>query len=219
MKKSHSNTKFLGAFLLLLGSSTTALAVDYSGTLDFKKFTVPVSIPTIFGTINNAGFDLVRYDLGSGLTNPAAITLTTHNSFNTGGTFLGVLFATDPNDALFNNPTSLSSLITPGVDVTAFLNTNVIGWTLLATNLLPNVTTDISARFTPPLSFDATARYYAFVAGGSAINPFSNQLTDNSVGYTLSVTAVPEPGAWAMLAVGLGLVALRVRRRAGAALA
>jgi hypothetical protein len=214
----------LGTLLLLLGTGNAAWAVDYNGTLDFSALSIPVTIPTPYGNVNGtAGLDLDRYDLGSGLSGPVAITFTTHNSFATptGGTTLGVLFATNPNDAIFNNPTSLAGLLTPGVDIKTFLNDHVSGWQFLAlgTAIIPGGTTNISAIFNPPISFTAGTTYYAFVAGGSAINSTSHALTDPSVGYTLSVNAVPEPEAWAMMAVGLGLVALRLRRRAGTALA
>lgn len=219
MKKSRAIGSLLGTIFLLLGAGNGAWAVDYNGTLGFTALTAPVTIPTPFGNINGtAGFDLDRYDLGSGLNGPAAISFTTHNTFDTAGTLLGVLFATDPNDALFSNPTSLVGLVTPGIDVTAFLNANVTGWTYAAYGnaIVPNGTADISALFTPTPSFTAGTHYYAFVAGGSAIN--GGVLTDSAVSYTLSV-AVPEPEAWAMMAVGLGLVGLRLRRRAGTALA
>ena len=216
MNKNRTMGRLLGTTFLLLGAGNSAWAVDYSATLNFTALTAPVTIPTPFGNINGtAGFDLNRYDLGSGLSGPGTITFTTHNSFNTQGTLLGVLFATDPNDALFSNPASLVGLVTPGIDVTAFLTANVTGWTLAAvgTAIVPNGTANISALFTPQPSFVAGTHYYAFVAGGSAIN--GGTLTDGSVGYTLSVNAVPEPEAWAMMAVGLGLVAMRLRRRAG----
>jgi hypothetical protein len=219
MKKNRRIGTLLGTIFLLLGAGNSAWAVDYSATLDFTAFTTPVVIPTPFGNVNGtAGFDLDRYDLGNGLSGPGAITFTTHNSFDPTGTLLGVLFATDPNDALFSNPTSLVGLVTPGIDVTSFLNSTVTGWTYAAYGLPPG-TTDLATLPSPLPSFTAGTHYYAFVAGGSAVNPSTSMLADNSVAYTLSVTAVPEPEAWAMMAVGLGLVALRLRRRSGSALA
>jgi hypothetical protein len=219
MKKNRTMGRLLGTIFLMLGAGNSAWAVNYVGALDFGALP-PTPVLNLF----NLGIDLDRYDLGSALSGPVAVTFTTTSftpSTNTvPATTLGVLFATDPNDAIFSNPTSLAGLVTTTTDVSVFLNAHVIGWQYFAWSsaITPGGTTNISNIFTPPMSFTAGTTYYAFVAGGSTYN-LAGQLTNPSVGYTLSVNAVPEPEAWAMMAVGLALVALRLRRRTGTALA
>jgi len=221
MKKSRTIGRLLGTIFLMLGAGNAAWAVDYSGTLAFNSYTATnVTFQGPFGpATGDVGIDLDRYNLGNALSGSAVgITFTT-KSFNPLGTVLAVLFATDPNDTIFNDPTSLAGFINPGINVNDFLTSHVTNYQFAAYGFPSNGTTSVSALFTPPITFTAGTTYYAFVAGGSAINSVTKALTDSSVGYTLSVNAVPEPEAWATMIVGLGLVALRLRRRAGTALA
>ena len=131
---------------------------------------------------------------------------------------LALLFATDPNNAIVSNPTSLAALIDPSATITSFLNNHVTDWTLAAwdTSIVPNGTASISGLFSPPVEFVLGKHYYAFVGGGTVKS--GTVFTDPSVGYTLSVGAVPEPGEWAMMIAGLGLIGA-IRRRKAAALA
>lgn len=223
--KSKLLMKMLLVCLGLSGAgNVAALTTNYNGTLDFTGTTVPVILETPFGTVNgNAGIDLHRYYLGNSL-NGSSVSFTTHNAFNSQGTILALIFTTDPNDAIFSNPASLASLISPTTDPATFLNANVVGWQYLVygTSIPSNGTSDISSLFTPPMSFTNGTNYYAFVGGGSAINPNSNTLADSSVGYTLSLNdgvpvnngaPVPVPAAAWLLGSGLAGMFGMVRRR------
>jgi hypothetical protein len=219
MNKSRTIACLLGAVSLLLGAGKAAWAADYSGTLAFDSQTANVTID-VLGTPVSAkvGVDLDRYNLGNSLSGAPDINLTTHNSFNKDRTMLAVLFATDPNEAIFNNPTSLAAFIDPSTNIKTFLDAHVTGWQYYAYGnvIASNGTTSISGLL-PSLKFEAGKTYYAFVTGGSAYS--GGTLTDASVDYTLSVGAVPEPGEWAMMVAGLGLMGLLQRRRSGRAVA
>lgn len=220
MKSSHL-VKILLVCLGLSGAGNIAAqTTNYNGTLDFTGPTVPVSFPSPFGgTITgSAGIDLQRFYLGNSLSG-SEVTFTTHNAFHSQGTVLALIFTTDSNDVIFSNPASLASLVSPTTDPIAFLNANVIGWQYLAygSGITSNGISNISSLFTPPMSFTAGTDYYAFVGGGSAINPSSGP-TDSSVGYTLSINnsaAVPVPAAAWLLGSGLvGIFGMARRRRA-----
>lgn len=202
--------QLLGLAALLLAGTGPALAADYSGTLDFASATpTAVTFQGPFGPIaGNVGVDADRYFLGDTLGgNTLDIRFTTHGTYNGQGTVLALLFATDPNDAILNDPSSLASFVNPATDVQAFLDAHVIGWQyfVFGNVVVSNGTTDVSGFFNPPMNFTAGVPYYAFVAGGSAYA--GNTITDAGIGYTLSVNAVPEPMSWAMLVAGLGLLA------------
>lgn len=215
MKMSRTIGSLLGAMFLLLGAGKAAWATDYNGTLAFDSYSA--TVPLKFGQLTmpvDVGVDLDRYNLGNALSGSAVnLAITTHNSFDTTGTMLVLLFTTDPNNAIFNNPTSLAALVNPNADVNSFLDAHVTGWTgyVYGDLIKSNGTTNISALFSPPLTFTAGTTYYAFVAGGTV--KAGNLLTDPSVSYTLSVGAVPEPGEWAMMIAGLGVIGLLRRRR------
>lgn len=215
MKQSRTIGCLLGTIFLLLGMGKAAWAVDYSGTLDFNSYTTTATFPSPFGgTISgDVGLDIDRYNLGNALDGSTNISITTHNAFNTDRTVPAVLFTDNPNDAIFNDPTSLAAFINPTTNINTFLNDHVPGWLYFAygTAIAANGTTSISGMFAHPLSFVPGTTYYAFVVGGSAY--YFGALTDSSIGYTLSVGAVPEPGEYAMMIAGLGLIGLMRRRR------
>jgi hypothetical protein len=207
-------------FTCLLTSATLALvavqpagATDYNGTLDFNTYAASTTID-VFGTLVpiTVGFDLDRYDLGSSLSTNS-VTFTSHNAYNTTGTMAALVFTTDPNNALFADPTSLVGLINPTTNATTFLNDHVTGWqyAVYGNGLVPNGTTDVSGLFSPRMTFVPGTHYYAFVAGGSVFQ--SGAPVDAAIGYTLSVNAVPEPETYAMFLAGLGLMGAIARHR------
>jgi hypothetical protein len=130
---------------------------------------------------------------------------------------LGVLFATDPNDAIVSAPDSFVSLIDPNVDPRPLFDAHVTGWIFAAfnTTIASNGTSNISSLFVPPPQFALGTHYYAFVGGATTRN--GTLLTDPSIAYTLSVGAVPEPEEYAMMMAGLGLIGAMRRRRKQAA--
>lgn len=215
MKMSRTMGCLLGTIFLLAGAGKSAWAADYSGTLDFSSYsaTVPMKIGAATLPVD-VGADIHRYDLGTALSGSAVdIAFTPLNSYDPNGTVLALLFATDPNETVFNNPTSLAALISPGTDAKTFLTANVKGWQ----SYMYGDYSYLTSHKIGSMTFTAGTHYYAFVAGGTIKG--GKVLTDPSVGYTLSVGAVPEPGEWAMMAVGLGLIGLLARRRKGYALA
>lgn len=215
--KNLTATLLLATAVLTLGTVKPALAADYSSTLAFDSNTVNATLD-VYGTPVpiTVGIDLDRYDLGNALGGSATnVTFTTHNAFDPAATMLAVAFTTDPNEALFNDPASLAGFINPTTDVTTFFNEHVIGWQyyVYGNRLVPNGTSDISGMFpaSKPMTFNLGTNYYAFVTGGSVFK--SGAPTDASIGYTLSVAAVPEPETWGMMVAGLGILGLFYRRR------
>jgi hypothetical protein len=214
MSKSRAMGYLLGISAMLGSAGNAALAADYSGTLDFSKYsdTVPMKIGAATLPVD-VGADIHRYDLGTALSGSAVdIGFTPLNNYDPNGTLLALLIATDPNESVFTNPSSLAGLLT-ATDANAFLTTKVTGWQSYIYGDYSYLTShEIGA-----MTFTAGKHYYAFVAGGTIKG--GSVLTDPSIGYSLSVNAVPEPESYAMMLAGLGLLGLMVRRRAGQATA
>lgn len=197
-----------------------AVATTYTGTLDFTALSTPVTINTMYGPINGtAGIDIERYFLGDTLSGPADIRLTTPGAYNAEATLLALVLTTNPNDALLANPAALAqgmaATLGSGGNFADVLNAHVPGWwyAVCCEAIVNPGTTDLATLFAsnPPV-FNAGTPYYAFIAGGSMIPVGSSGPVDATVAYRLEVNVVPEPEVWALLAMGLGLVGLAVRR-------
>ncbi len=145
---------------------------------------------------------MVRFDLGAGLIGNMEILLTAGNF--SGLSMLGMALTTDPNDALFNDPSTFLALSTTS-NVEAFFDANVIGWKLYLWGndyIKPNQTNDVTS-FLSTMEYDPTEHYYAFVAGGALSGYGSN------VDVSLTVNdASPVPLPAAVWLFGSGIVGL-----------
>ena len=188
-----------------MGGANAATA-QYSSQLDLTDLQYPVTINNISG---NAAADIVRYDLGAGWTGEMDIQLTT-SSFNTFTTSIGIALTTDPNDALYDDPSAFFQLTDP-TTVSSFFNDNVIGWELYSwgtPNITAGGTTDITDQFSPML-FDPNEHYYAFIAGGS--------VSPTTIDVDLTVSSVPVPAAVWLFGSGiLGLIGMTKRKNSAA---
>jgi hypothetical protein len=170
-------------------------------------------------TFNNEGFspskykgqsaDFPNYDDGSGFGNAGyRYTITANNLAGTGLTFIdGVLRSID---------------LTANIDVTgAFSNlawTTNFGWTVgpgspSTSNPLAVFSGTLAmSGNTYAFDLDATRDIYTALTGSSAVEDV--RLVLNRSGTIAGVTPIPEPGTWAMLALGLAAVGAAARRRA-----
>lgn len=204
MPKACLTTYGLSLFVLLSAVGPAA-ATDYSGTMNFGTHTTTAFID---GNSLTVGGEIARFDLGDALSGSEyGITLSA-GKFNPNFTLPVVIFATDPNDAFLAADVDALSGVLTTPNFETFLNDNVKDWKYYAWGnvIKSDGTTDLSSLF-GSVNFTSGTHYYAFVGGGSV-------LTTSTLGYTLSVTAVPEPESWAMMMAGLGLVGLLARRRA-----
>ena len=189
MLKSRTMGYLLGISAMLGSAGNAAWAADYSGTLDFSTYG-PIAVNVASAGDFTAGIDLDRYNLGSDLGGvPLDVKFTTKNAYNGFTTMPGLIFATDPNEAIFSNPTSLAGLMNPLVDANAFLDANVTGWQYYAYGnvLAVNGTTDLAAVLGSTMTFTPGVTYYAFIAGGS--------LYDDSRCSRIRYSATPSPSA------------------------
>lgn len=204
-------TKAIGCVVTLcaaLVGNTNAASTTYTDILDLTDYQYTVNFN---GTNFPAAADFVRFDLGTGLMGNAEIILETgpFSAF----AMLGISVATDPNDALYNDPSPFLQL-TASTDVTAFFNANVIGWEFYAYGndyVKPNTVNNIN---TFGLEFDPLEHYYAFVAGGAlSVIPGA----DGEVALSLTVndaSPVPIPAAIWLFGAGIaGFIGIGRRRQ------
>ncbi len=184
-------------------------AASYIGQLDLTDFAYPV---TVNGFPTHAAANVLRFDLGSGWTGEMELLLTTSN-YDGGVTTLGFALATDPNNALYSDPSPFLGLAdaTSQDEVTAFFDDNVIGWKFYGYGypyISPGVTSNLTDTFDPPLQFDPNLHYYAFIAGAAAYIP-------TTVDVGLEVSSVPIPAAVWLFGSGIvGLIGASKRKRA-----
>ncbi|MET0081209.1 MAG: VPLPA-CTERM sorting domain-containing protein [Candidatus Thiodiazotropha lotti] len=209
--KYRQYTNWIVALMTLASCNTMAATAQYNSQLDLTNPQYPVNINGATGTV---AADIVRVDLGSGWDGQMDIQATT-SSYTTLGTTLGFTLATDPNDALYNDPSAFLALFDTNADVTQFFNDNVVGWEIYSWGsnyIAPDTTNDITGSLSPR-NFDPTEHYYAFLAGGSLLPTTIDIQLNLSDGN--DVSAVPVPAAVWLFGSGLvGLVSLNRRKRA-----
>lgn len=172
---------------------------------NFKKIALMMSASALLASApaSAATFLLGFSGTGGAATDSASITITTSDIPNVFGTF-----------------NVLSAIGTVGSDVITGL-INVTG-TPNGTNTPDNLF-NIDNAFKPSSPFvslaglyfgSATSQYNLFSQNGSyeLYQATGGAYTSNSVG-SLSVAAVPEPGAWALMLLGLGVMGSSMRRR------
>jgi len=207
-------SKAVGCIVTLcaaLAGNANAASSTYTGILDLTDYQYTVNFN---GTDFPAAADFVRFDLGTGLMGAAEIILET-GAFSAFA-MLGISVATDPNQALYNDPSPFLELTT-NTDVTGFFNANVTGWKFYAYGndyVAPNTTNNIN---TFGLEFDPLEHYYAFVAGGALqVIPGAD---GEEVPLTLTVndaspSAVPIPAAVWLFGSGIaGFIGLGRRKK------
>ena len=203
-------SKAVGCVVILsaaLIGNTYAASSTYNGTLDLTDYQYSIDYN---GANVAAAADMVRFDLGTGLIGDMEMLLTT--GYFSGFSMLGMALTTDPNDALFNDPSTFLQLST-STDVTGFFNDNVLGWELYLWGndfIKPSQTNDITSFF-GSMQFDPNEHYYAFVAGG-AISGFGS-----NVDVVLTVndaSVVPIPAAVWLFGTGIvGFIGLGKRKK------
>lgn len=209
MKYRHT-MKWIAALMTLASWNAMAATAQYSSQLDLTNPQYPVDINGANGTV---AADIVRFDLGSGWDGQMDIQVTT-SSYTTLGTTLGFALTTDPNDALYNDPSAFLALSDTNVDVTQFFNDNVVGWEIYSWGsdyIAPDTTNDITGSLNPR-NFNPAEHYYAFLAGGSLLPTTIDIQLDVSDGN--DVSAVPVPAAVWLFGSGLiGMLSLNRRQR------
>ena len=201
--------KWIAALMTVASCNTMAATAQYSSQLDLTNPQYPVNINGATGTV---AADMVRFDLGSGWDGEMDIQLTTGN-YTTLGTTLGFALTTDPNDALYNDPSAFLALSDTNVDATQFFNDDVVGWEIYSWGsnyIAPDSTNDITGSLNPR-NFDPTLHYYAFVAGGSLLPTSIDIQLDVTDGN--GVSSVPVPAAVWLFGSGLvGLLSFNRRK-------
>lgn len=197
----------------LIGNANAASST-FTGVLDLSNYEYQVPFN---GTDFPAAADFVRFDLGTGLMGDAEIILQTgpFSAF----AMLGISVATDPNDALYNDPSPFLQLTT-STDVRGFFDDNVTGWEFYAygNDYVASDTTNNINTF--GLQFDPLEHYYAFVAGGALqVIPGSNE---GEIALSLTVndasngpSPVPLPAAVWLFGTGIaGFIGIGRRKKA-----
>lgn len=102
------------ALCMVFAGNANAASSTYTGTLNLTdyQYTVPFN-----GTDFNAAADFVRFDLGTGLVGDAEVLLETGHF--SAFAMLGMAVTTDPNDALYNDPSPFLQL-SASTDVEGF---------------------------------------------------------------------------------------------------
>ncbi|MES9833390.1 MAG: PEP-CTERM sorting domain-containing protein [Candidatus Thiodiazotropha sp. DIVDIV] len=202
--------KWIATILTAFSCNAFSASAQYNSQLDLNN---PQYSVNINGSTGNIAADIVRVDLGNSWNGEMDIQLTTGN-YTTLGTTLGFALTTDPNDAMYNDPSAFLALSDPNADVTQFFNDNVIGWEMYSWGsnyVAPNTTNNLTDQFNPML-FDPNVNYYAFIAGGSLLPTTVSLQLDVSDGS--EVSAVPVPAALWLFGSGLlGIISLNKRRK------
>lgn len=207
-------SKAIGCVVILCATffaNANAASTNYSGELDLTDRQYPVSLGGLSG---DAAANLVRFDLGSGLSGDMEILLTT--SAFSAYTTLGFALTTDPNDTLYSDPSPFLDLLDPTANVTDFFNDNVTGWRFYLygnSNIPPTGGTSNLTDIFNPMQFDPNLNYYAFIAGGSLVGETINLgLTVNDA--SPSANPVPVPAALWLFGSGIaGFIGLGRRKK------